>query len=93
MLRITKTTSWLISIHVNEVAWGSISREKYHSVRNIISRFNSGRGYDRGVFYHHQWDYVNEIIVVVCESLEEYKQNCDNGNKEAWRKKIPSVLD
>lgn len=93
MKRIIKCTDWLNKFNANDVDWGTIHREQYHSFRNLISRYNKGRGYDRGLFLHHKWLFDTATIVVVCEPLRDHINNCNNGNKDAWRAKIPPILD
>ena len=80
MKRIIKCTDWLNKFNANDVDWGTIHREQYHSFRNLISRYNNGRGYVRGLFFHHSWRYETATLVVVCEPLRDHINNCNNGN-------------
>lgn len=95
MKTINKYTKWLDTFNAsdNNVDWGTISPEKYHSLRNMISRYNQCQGILKGIFLHHSWIYETRTIVVVCESLNEHKKHMENGQKDLWREKIPSTLD
>lgn len=93
MKPITKYTKWLDTFRAGDVDWGTISPEKYHCLRNIISRYNYCQGTLKGIFLHHTWKYAEGIVVVVCETISDYKTHCENGEKDEWRKKIPPTLD
>lgn len=71
MKPITKYTKWLDTFRAGDVDWGTISPEKYHCLRNIISRYNHCQGTLKGIFLHHTWKYAEGIVVVVCETISD----------------------
>lgn len=96
MERVTSVTSWLNNMNADDVRHTKVIHfNEAHNICNLVSRYTQSRGRERGLFFHAHKITTEEFItvVVVCEPRELYLNNIKQGNKYAWKQKIPKNLD
>lgn len=89
MEKITNITQWISEIEANMVKSAYLSYEKAHTLNCMTSRFNCGRGHQRGIFVHYHYCTDLEVAVLVCETREQYCINKKNGDIYGWKNQIP----
>lgn len=93
---VTSHTAWLNSFKAGDVkSTKYVHYNEAHTLCNMVSRYNSGRGKEKGLFFHAHKNISEEciIVVVVCENRVEHFNNIQNGKKDAWKQKIPKTFD
>lgn len=89
MEKITNITAWITDINPGDVKCGYLPCEKAHTLYCLASRYNCGRGRTKNVFAHVHYCSNYEMAVAVCETLEDYFNNKNEGNENEWKSKIP----
>ena len=86
---VKNITTWISMIEPGMVKAGYLSVNKAHSLNCLASRFNRSRGKIRNIFVHNHYCYEKEIAVIVCDNLDDYITNKNNGNEHEWKKETP----
>lgn len=89
MEQINNITEWVSSIRPGEVKVGRLSYTRSHSLNILTSRYNNGRGRERGFFVHYHFSSPLEVAVIVCQTRMEYFNDKRNGNTNKWREQVP----
>ena len=89
MEKVTNITDWVRSIKPEEVKIAALPYNKSNSLNILTSRYNCGRGRERGLFVHYHYNPDLEVAVIVCQSRMDYLNDKRNGNNYKWREQIP----
>ena len=93
---VTSPTAWLNTFKAGDVKCTKyVHYNEAHTLCNMVSRYNSGRGKEKGLFFHAHKNVSEDfiVVVVVCEIRSEHFNNLHNGQKNAWKQKIPKTFD
>lgn len=88
--RLVRPLEWVRKTKIGELKVVNVPFEKEHSVRNVISKYNTGHGRRTGKFVHVAYNQEAERLGIYAVSREE-RENELNGNKDAqnWKNKFP----
>lgn len=88
--RLVRPIEWVRKTKIGELKVANVPFEKEHSVRNVISKYNTGYGRRTGRFVHVAYNQETERIGIYVVSREE-RENELKGNKDAqnWKSKFP----
>lgn len=87
--RIKNITAWVSDIKPGMVKSACLPCHRVQTLNCLVSRFNCGRGRQRRIFVHYHYCSDLEVAVLVCETLEDYYNNKNNGNDYGWKDEIP----
>ena len=89
---IDHPSKWLMQLKAGDIDKGRLKeRHSDLSFSVMLAKYNKRYGRKRNIFIHYHFNSDTKVIVLVCETWENYLKN--KTNKEHgrdWRKKIPS---
>lgn len=70
--RIIHQTEWIRSTRIGELKIANVAPSKEHSLRNMISGHNRGRGLEQGVFIQSTYNAEGQRMAIYAMPREEY---------------------